>query len=201
MNTTSRNIQGNTASAALSQEVIGGFFAAVEGGIVTDVDEWLDAYPSLIDSRNPNTNATAIVIAAQNGNLDLVRFLHQSGADLNASDHGDQGALFYAALKGEVQVANYLIDNGVDPRTTNRSGMSALSAARGADFHVFAEMLEKRRDEYLERLATAEAEARAERARQMAENMRQIADDIRNGIPDDTDAPAKAVFRRKPPNI
>lgn len=198
---TSRNIQGNTASAALSQEVIGGFFAAVGGGIVTDVDEWLDAYPSLIDSRNPNTNATAIVIAAQNGNLDLVRFLHQSGADLYASDNGDQGALFYAALKGEVQVANYLIDNGVDPRTTNRSGMSALSAARGADFHVFAEMLEKRRDEYLERLTTAEAEARAERARQMAENMRQIADDIRNGIPDDTDAPAKAVFRRKPPNI
>lgn len=201
MNMTSRNIQGNTASAALSQEVIGGFFAAVGGGIVTDVDEWLDAYPSLIDSRNPNTNATAIVIAAQNGNLDLVRFLHQSGADLYASDNGDQGALFYAALKGEVQVANYLIDNGVDPRTTNRSGMSALSAARGADFHVFAEMLEKRRDEYLERLTTAEAEARAERARQMAENMRQIADDIRNGIPDDTDAPAKAVFRRKPPNI
>ena len=58
--------------------------------------------------------STAIISAAKNGHVDVVKVLIQNGADVNDSDYRERTALHFAAQRGDVGVVKVLIQNGAD---------------------------------------------------------------------------------------
>ncbi|CAG9466323.1 unnamed protein product [Pedinophyceae sp. YPF-701] len=71
--------------------------------------------------------------AAETGNLEIVRYLVENGADVNALDNDDETALHEAAEDGHLEVVKYLIAVGVDPDIRNDDGETAadIALARG----------------------------------------------------------------------
>ena len=51
--------------------------------------------------------------AARQGDLDLVKYLHKAGADLNEMDNERNTPILLAALNGHYPIVKYLYDNGV----------------------------------------------------------------------------------------
>jgi ankyrin repeat protein len=76
---------------------------------------------------------SCLQVAANNGNLPLVQYLIDRGADVNfpASDDGGLTTLQGAAQGGYTEVVDYLIDSGVDVRAApaKNRGVTALEAA------------------------------------------------------------------------
>ena len=58
-------------------------------------------------------NNTALMKAAGQGHIEVVRFLVEQGADLNIRNRQEQNALMLAAAGGYLAVATFLIDSGV----------------------------------------------------------------------------------------
>ena len=58
---------------------------------------------------------TALMKAARQGHIEVVRFLVEQGADLNTRNRQEQDALILAAAGGHLAVATFLIDRGVSP--------------------------------------------------------------------------------------
>ena len=57
---------------------------------------------------------TALHKAAGGGHIEVVRFLVENGADVNARDKGDDTALHDAAFEGHIEVVRFLLENGAD---------------------------------------------------------------------------------------
>ena len=88
-----------------------------------------------IDSRDA-AGQTALMYAAENGQMDVVRYLISNGADVNAQakDFFLRGtALIYATSSNRLDVIEYLIENGADVNATTKNKETALfyAAARG----------------------------------------------------------------------
>ena len=67
----------------------------------------------LIDIQNPEKD-TALHIASEKGNEDIVRYLVKHGADVNiANNHGDI-SLHYAVNSGNENIVRYLVEHGAD---------------------------------------------------------------------------------------
>ncbi len=71
---------------------------------------------------------TALLFAAQRGDLAAARVLVEAGADVNAGSP-DGSPLIIAAASGHDQVASYLLENGADPNAVDNYGVSALHYA------------------------------------------------------------------------
>ena len=63
-------------------------------------------------------NDTALMKAAGQGHIEVVRFLVEQGADLNIRNEQRQNALMFAAAGGHLAVVIFLIDSGADVRLT-----------------------------------------------------------------------------------
>lgn len=81
-----------------------------------------------VNARNQN-GATALFIAAQNGNIDLVRALLDKNADVKLTNNMGMTALFPAAEGGRTEIARLLVDKGIDVNTKTNIGWTALMAA------------------------------------------------------------------------
>jgi ankyrin repeat protein len=72
---------------------------------------------------------TALLFAARDGNLEAVRALVESGADVNQVSGGDGSTpIVIAAANGHYTVAKYLLDHGANPNLGNVDGVTALYA-------------------------------------------------------------------------
>ncbi len=69
---------------------------------------------------------TALTMAANQGRLEMVKFLIRSGADVN--QHGSLGwpPLMHAANNGHLEVVRHLIDHGADVNATDHNGFTVL---------------------------------------------------------------------------
>lgn len=166
---------------------------------VEDVRALITAHKWLVNHRDPNTLATPIVYAARRGDLDIVKLLHENGADLYATDRGDQGALFYAAHEGMPDVAEYLVSCGVDPSAPNKMGISPAAAARANDFPSFGDAMERWGREYKQHVREQElAKERAAREAYDA-NLRDVTKTMRGGLDKSVPAPKTARFGSQKP--
>lgn len=64
-------------------------------------------------------NSRPLIVAAENGALDIVKFLVQKGADISAFDENGNPALMKAAMFGHLEVVQFLVVNGADPNQGN----------------------------------------------------------------------------------
>lgn len=77
-----------------------------------------------INGTTPN-GLTALMAAAEAGNIETTRFLLKAGADINAQTTNGTTALMLAAYKARLATVKQLLDNGADTRLTNKKGLTA----------------------------------------------------------------------------
>jgi ankyrin repeat protein len=76
------------------------------------------------------TNATALIKASANGHLAIVKYLVQSGAEVNGTDVDGMTALMHAVVKSHLKVVNYLVDAGSNQTLQDSiSGYTAIMFA------------------------------------------------------------------------
>jgi ankyrin repeat protein len=73
--------------------------------------------------------STALMYAARNGYLDIVKLLLEKGADLNAVSKYGSTVLKYAAWYGHLEVARFLVENGADVDQADELGQTTLMCA------------------------------------------------------------------------
>jgi len=72
----------------------------------------------------------ALVAAASQGNLELIRLLLDRGVDVNSRGLMGRTALMYAGDYGKEEVARFLLSKGADLRATDPRGSNAMQLAR-----------------------------------------------------------------------
>ena len=128
------------------------------GAMIYDELEWLMKFPSLISAlENPDIDMrivqlllqygadcdsvyddyTPLIMAIENGNIDAVELLIESGANVNVQTQGRRSiqttALIEASQNGNVEIVRLLLENGADPNIENRRGFNALHYADSDD--------------------------------------------------------------------
>lgn len=98
-------------------------------------------------------NETALIVAARNGQADVVRLLVDAGADKERTDKNNfyeqndyfptnhATALIYAASEGHTDVVKILLDAGADKNAKDYFGHTALEAAEHNNHLDSAELL------------------------------------------------------------
>ncbi len=135
-----------------SQETIDQFVGNAHGNLAI-VKELLAKYPTII-SANASWNETAIQAAAQTGQVEIVNFLIDYGADYDictaamlgnldcmddflAEDadsvhaRGAHGIplLYFPVIRARTAVADYLLQHGADPNAASPDGITPLHGA------------------------------------------------------------------------
>ena len=75
---------------------------------------------------------TPIVLAAQNGDMALVRTMVDAGADVNLTTLGGESAIGMASYFDNYDLADYLLKKGADPNVVAHGGITPLSVAENA---------------------------------------------------------------------
>jgi ankyrin repeat protein len=118
--------------------------AASDGNIqhVKSLIEHAEDINAMSGFRN-STKYTPLMLAAKNGHLEVVQYLHQHGANITIKDSQQFNALYYAAENGHLEVVKYLIENGaksdINMRTGHEIGSSGTPlfiAARNGYFNI-----------------------------------------------------------------
>ncbi len=101
----------------------------------------------LLDS-GANVNAvkgkyrtTVLMEAAVEGNEEVVKFLLNRGADVNAKDKDGWTSLMGATVEGHLETAQLLLTAGADVNAQNDSGDTALNMAFGMGQFEIADVL------------------------------------------------------------
>jgi ankyrin repeat protein len=101
----------------------------------------------LSKGANPNTpgpdGTTAVMWAAANDDLELVRALIKAGANVRLTNHFGTSALTEASIIGSAPIIDALLEAGADPNTRNPEGETALMAvARSGRIDAAKRLLE-----------------------------------------------------------
>jgi ankyrin repeat protein len=141
-----------SATTAPSQETIDQFVGNAHGNLAI-VKELLEKYPSMI-SANASWTETAVQAAAQTGQVEIIHYLIEHGADYDiciASKLGNldcledflkedpnhvnaRGAhglplMYFPVIHAKTKVAEYLIEHGADPNAASPDGITPLHGA------------------------------------------------------------------------
>ena len=96
---------------------------------------YLNIVSSLIEEGVEDINAkdkdgrTALHFACINGNIDIVKYLHEHRADINAKDNWEFTPLHWATEKGHFNIVKYLIEQNCDIHAKDLIGKTALNLA------------------------------------------------------------------------
>ena len=88
-----------------------------------------------------NQSRTALHMASQAGNKDIIRLLCDNGVDVNGSDQQGKTPLILAAREGQNDMVAFLIENGADVNLVSNSQRSALYYATENGFTEIVEQL------------------------------------------------------------
>ena len=142
------------ANGLTQAELNAGLLSTAEGNDLAGSCEYLRRGAD-VDARESDYKRTALMLAANNGFLDLAKLLHANGADVNLHGGSHDGnlygrgwsALHYSAVAGNVEIARWLLDAGAALESTwdgvktalweasywGRPGVVELLLSRGAD--------------------------------------------------------------------
>lgn len=80
-------------------------------------------------------------VAAEEGDLEIVKMLLEHGAEIDAINSEDRTALQKASIKGHKAVVAYLLDHGGDVRHADRDGVTSVHLAVQYGFMEIAQLL------------------------------------------------------------
>ena len=95
------------ASPQKSQPYLLEWFRAAETGDSQWLRSLYSHYNIDVNTSNEHTN-TALLLSAENGHVDCVKYLLQQGADINITDEWGNTALIRSAQKGHLDCVTYL---------------------------------------------------------------------------------------------
>ena len=101
---------------------------ACENNLVVEVATLLQT-PLNPNGRGADSDTPPVYIAAERGNLTVVRLLLEAGADVNAAKADGATALMVAAFNGHSEVVRLLLEAGADKNAAREDGVTALMAA------------------------------------------------------------------------
>lgn len=79
---------------------------------------------------------TPLIVACQNGSLQICKLLMANGADLNAQNHKGNTALHYCFNYGYEDIGTYLIEHGADDLQTNSEGLTCYEGLTHSDLEL-----------------------------------------------------------------
>ena len=101
---------------------------AAQQGDLTKVKGLLEENPGLLEARSENEK-TPLHFSAQGGHRELVAFLIEKGADVNAENIASETPLHYAAAMGHRDVVDLLISRGAALNSGTSNGSTPLHYA------------------------------------------------------------------------
>jgi ankyrin repeat protein len=84
---------------------------------------------------------TALIYAATNSQIDVMRYLIEAGADVNAESPNGTTALMMAVRGGNADAAALLVARGADVNHRSQNGATALRWARRGGFDAIEKTL------------------------------------------------------------
>ncbi len=76
-----------------------------------------------------NNSATALMAASTKGHLEIVKYLIDEGAYINAENEEGYTALMWASSAGHLEIVKYLISKNANMNVKDNNGVTALIAA------------------------------------------------------------------------
>ena len=73
-----------------------------------------------------NYALTLLQVASRHGHLEIVKFLIDNGAAVNAVGIDNRAALHFAIIRGHASIVRYLLENGADVNLRKRLGLTPL---------------------------------------------------------------------------
>jgi ankyrin repeat protein len=104
-----------------------GIHGAAQRGNEGEVTRLLDGDPTLLERRD-DEGYTVLTVAAEHGQLGVMRLLVQRGANIDARDWG-RTALHYAADYGHEEVVAFLLEKGAQASTRDDNNVTPLMLA------------------------------------------------------------------------
>jgi ankyrin repeat protein len=128
------NRQAEIRDFLISRGAVLELHEAVAAGDLARVKELLEKDSSLAKSYSPD-GFPVVALAAVFGHFEVMKYLHASGADINAAATNGTGynALTGAVTSGQTEIVKWLLENGADPNYRYANGYSPLlnAAANG----------------------------------------------------------------------
>jgi ankyrin repeat protein len=117
------------------------FSVAIEKGNLILVKLLLACGASL-ESDMDDAESTPIQDAAAFGHLEIVKYLIEKGAKINATNFYNVTALLAAVNNNRVEVTNYLLEHGANFTICNSEGKTALMYAKEKGYTEIIKLLE-----------------------------------------------------------
>ena len=102
---------------------------AATSGHTAVLQKLTELFQSMILNERNKQRQTPLMLAAENGHIEAVEFLVDSGARLNFKDITNETALHKAAGNGHLDIVEYLIDKGANPNLIDKNGDTILHKA------------------------------------------------------------------------
>lgn len=129
-----RRVQGNQPQV----------FEAVRRGDVATLQRILRNQPEVVKAVEPEYGATLLHIAAQQGQIPVMRVLIERQADLNAKDMVGRTPLHYALMVGKRPAVQLLLEKGADIHIQAEEGMTCLHSATMSNDPVLVQLCVER---------------------------------------------------------
>ncbi|XP_057716397.1 kinase D-interacting substrate of 220 kDa B isoform X2 [Corythoichthys intestinalis] len=113
-----------TTSLKMTSIAVQSLFNYVEEENLAAIKAHLDKFKD-VDSRSDN-GQTPLMVAAEQGNLEIVQELIKRGANVNCDDVDCWTALMSASKEGHIQVVEELLDNEANMENRDMGGWTAL---------------------------------------------------------------------------
>ena len=97
--------------------------------------------PEAANINDPVNGNKPIHIASQNGHMEVVKFLIETGADINLKNGKGNTAIHMAVGYDYYHIAKLLLDKGADPNATNDAGFLAIRGLEGDKSMAFAKFV------------------------------------------------------------
>jgi ankyrin repeat protein len=106
----------------------------------------IQANPSIVNRIDDDTDMTPLHYAVQEDSFDMVHFLLENGAEINAQDGAENTPLHYSV--NSPCITHLLLLNGADPNLQNEEGNTPLHRAllEDAPFEIILLLLSKGAD-------------------------------------------------------
>jgi len=104
-----------------------GAHGAVKRGDIFSL-ELLIANSEKYDDQDEN-GRTPLSYAVEKGNLEIVIYLTEKGAEINAIDNHEEAPIHFAAIRGHLEIVKYLTEKGAEINIIDKSGKTPIHKA------------------------------------------------------------------------